>query len=88
MDLAVGSVRAGEGTRRVKRTGTRPRVVVTADGRGVVGRAGTRLLADLADVTGLSTALGEALLPLRQPDSGRSPASNGAPERQCPTVAA
>jgi hypothetical protein len=62
-----------KGTRRVKRTGTRPRVVVTANGRGVVGRAGTRLLADLADATGLSTALGEALMPLRQRDSGHGP---------------
>lgn len=42
-------------------TGTRPKVVVTADGRGVVGHAGTRLLADIADATGLTGAFGEAL---------------------------
>jgi hypothetical protein len=30
----------------VKRTSSRPKIVVTADGRGVVGHAGTRLLAD------------------------------------------
>jgi hypothetical protein len=47
-------------TRRVKRTSWRPKVVVTADGRGVVGRAGTRLVAELADATGLSSALSEA----------------------------
>jgi hypothetical protein len=32
----------------------RPKLVVTADGRGVVGHAGTRLLADLADATVLT----------------------------------
>jgi hypothetical protein len=33
--------------------GSRPKLVVSADGRGVVGHAGSRLLADLADATGL-----------------------------------
>jgi hypothetical protein len=32
--------------------GSRPKLVVSADGRGVVNHAGSRLLADLADVTG------------------------------------
>jgi hypothetical protein len=36
-------------------------VYVTADGRGVVGRAGTRLLADVADVTGLADGFVGAL---------------------------
>jgi hypothetical protein len=57
----------------VKRTSSRPKIVVTADGRGVVGRAGTRLLADLADATGLSVAMSEALAPLRQRNRGHDP---------------
>jgi hypothetical protein len=57
----------------VKRTSSRPKIVVTADGRGVVGHAGTRLLADLADATGLSVALDEALAPLRQRNRGHDP---------------
>jgi hypothetical protein len=52
---------------------SRPKIVVSADGRGVVGHAGTRLLADLADATGLSMALGEALAPLRQRNRGHDP---------------
>ena len=57
----------------MKRTSSRPKLVVTADGRGVVGHAGTRMLADLADATGLSTALSEALASLRQQDRGHDP---------------
>lgn len=55
-----------KGTRRVKATGTRPKVIVTADGRGVVAHAGARLLADVAEVTGLTAACGDALAGLRQ----------------------
>ena len=62
-----------KGTRRVKRTSSRPKIVVTADGRGVVGHAGTRMVADLADVTGLSGAMSDALAPLRQRDRGHDP---------------
>jgi hypothetical protein len=36
-------------------------LLVAADGRGVVGRAGTRLLGDVADATGLTGGFGEAL---------------------------
>ena len=43
------------------RTGSRPRVEVTADGRGVVCHAGTRLLTDIADVTGLTSGFSDAL---------------------------
>jgi hypothetical protein len=43
------------------RTGSRPRVEVTADGRGVVSHAGTRLLTDIADVTGLTGGFSDAL---------------------------
>ncbi|GAA1911211.1 hypothetical protein GCM10009716_21450 [Streptomyces sodiiphilus] len=46
-------------------TGSRPRLVVSADGRGVVSHAGSRLLADLADATGLTGALTDALRRLR-----------------------
>lgn len=54
-------------------TRTRPKIVVTADGRGVVGHAGTRLLADIADATGLTGAFGEALAGLRQREGGHDP---------------
>ncbi len=37
----------------MRRTGSRPGVEVTADGRGVVAHAGTRLLTYIADVTGV-----------------------------------
>jgi len=47
--------------------------MVTADGRGVVGHAGARLLADLADATGLSEAMSEALAPLRRRNRGHDP---------------
>ena len=39
--------------------------MVTGDGRGVVGHAGVRLLTDLADATGLTSAFSEALAGLR-----------------------
>ncbi|MFF9091438.1 hypothetical protein ACF1BE_34810 [Streptomyces sp. NPDC014991] len=37
-------------------TGSRPKLVVSADGHGVVSHAGSRLLAELADATGLTAA--------------------------------
>jgi hypothetical protein len=39
----------------------------------VVGHAGTRILTDLADVTGLSAAMSEALAPLHRRDRGHDP---------------
>jgi hypothetical protein len=45
----------------VQSTGTRPKVVVSGGARGVVGHAGTRLLTDLADKTGLSRGFVQAL---------------------------
>jgi hypothetical protein len=57
----------------VQRTSSRPKIVVTADGRGVVGHAGTRLLTDLADATGLAAAMSDVLAPLRQRASGHDP---------------
>jgi glutaredoxin-related protein len=46
---------------------------VSADGRGVVGHAGARLLADVADATGLTGAFGGALAGLRQRQGGHDP---------------
>jgi Transposase DDE domain group 1 len=57
----------------VKGTTTRPVVTVTADGRGVASHAGSRLVADLAEVTGLTAAFGEALGGLRQRRSRHDP---------------
>nr|WP_281289078.1 IS1380 family transposase [Streptomyces cadmiisoli] len=51
----------------------RPKIYVSADGSGVVGRAGTRLLADLADATGLTAAYSTALRPLRPRGTGHDP---------------
>src|SRR4029078_12022093 len=60
-------------TCRVKRTSSRPKLVVTADGRGVVGHAGARMLADLSDVTVLSAGVGEGRAALRRRDRGHDP---------------
>jgi hypothetical protein len=57
----------------VHTTGSRPRLVVSADGRGVVSHAGSRLLADLADATGLTTAFTDALRQLRPRGTGHAP---------------
>jgi hypothetical protein len=57
----------------VQTTGTRPKIVVSADGRGVVGHVGARLLADVAEVTGLTSACGDALAGVRQRRGGHDP---------------
>ncbi|WP_425471787.1 IS1380 family transposase [Streptomyces cadmiisoli] len=62
-----------EGTFYVQGIGLRPKIYVSADGSGVVGRAGTRLLADLADATGLTAAYSTALRPLRPRGTGHDP---------------
>ncbi len=54
-------------------TGARPKITVSADGRGVVGHAGARLLTDVADATGLTGGFGEALAGLRQRQGGHDP---------------
>ena len=63
-----------EGTFRVQTT-ARPSLLVSADGRGVVSHAGSRLLADLAERTTLTAELSAALAGLARPravhDSGR-----------------
>ncbi|OIJ87351.1 IS1380 family transposase [Streptomyces colonosanans] len=57
----------------MKGIGSRPRLVVSADGAGVIGHAGSRLLADLADATGLTGAYSVALHPLRPRGTGHDP---------------
>ncbi len=51
---------------KVKRNPSRPRLNVTADARSAVGHAGARLLSDLADATGLTDGLSEAMAPTKQ----------------------
>lgn len=50
----------------MKRNSTRPRMLVTGDGKNVVGHAGSRLLCDLADELGLTDGLSAAMLPTKQ----------------------
>jgi hypothetical protein len=57
----------------VQRTGARPKIVVSGDGRGVVSHAGARLLADAAAVTGLTAACSDALAGVRQRRGGHDP---------------
>ncbi|MFD3807900.1 transposase, partial [Streptomyces sp. NPDC058619] len=62
-----------EGTFCVQAIGSRPPLVISADGTGVAGHAGARLLSDLADATGLTTAYSAALRPLRPRGTGHDP---------------
>ena len=59
----------------MKRTNPRPSLLVTADGKGIAAHAGTRLLAEMADFVGLTSALSDALAPTvrrsRRHDPGR-----------------
>ncbi|MBW4705196.1 IS1380 family transposase [Micromonospora sp. RL09-050-HVF-A] len=57
----------------MKATATRPKIMVTGGGRGVVGHVGARLLADLADATGLTGVFSEALAGLRKRQGGHAP---------------
>jgi len=57
----------------VNTTRSRPKLAVTSDGRGVVAHAGARLLADLAEATGLTGAFSDALAPSRQRRGGHDP---------------
>jgi Transposase DDE domain group 1 len=50
----------------VKRSQTRPRLKVSADGASVVGHAGARLLSDLADEVGLTGGLSAAMAATKQ----------------------
>src|SRR5437764_512325 len=64
-----------EGTYSVKATKWRPPLKVTADGKGLATHAGSRLLAEMADRSGLTDALSEALAPMckrrRRHDPGK-----------------
>ncbi|MFD9561361.1 IS1380 family transposase [Streptomyces sp. NPDC059994] len=62
-----------EGTFCVQTIASRPKLHVSTDGSGVVGHAGTRLLADLADVTGLTAAYSSVLGSLRPRGTGHDP---------------
>jgi hypothetical protein len=57
----------------VQATTTRPKIIATADGEGVVSHAGSRLLADVADQTSLSAQLTEELGGLRKPRGRHDP---------------
>jgi hypothetical protein len=54
-------------------TTARPVISVTADGAGVVSHVGSRLLAGLADRSGLTEAFSQALAGLRERRSGHDP---------------
>ena len=58
---------------RVKDNNRRPKLKVTADGEGLAGHAGTRLLADMAEVVGLDDALSVAMAPTRRRRSKHDP---------------
>ncbi len=54
-------------------TAGRPRLVVTADGAGVVSHAGARLLADVADASSLTGRISGALARLGAPQTAHDP---------------
>ncbi|AEA28871.1 transposase IS4 family protein (plasmid) [Pseudonocardia dioxanivorans CB1190] len=54
-------------------TSTRPKIIVSADGDGVVSHVGSRLLADVADRTTLTGELSEVLAGLRRPRTRHDP---------------
>ena len=54
-------------------TTTRPKITLTADGAGVVSHVGSRLLADVADKTTLTSELSAALGGLRRPRAHHDP---------------
>jgi hypothetical protein len=57
----------------VKARTTLDKVVVTADGEGIVSHAGSALLSGLADRVGLTAALSDAMAPTRQRASAHDP---------------
>ncbi len=57
----------------VKQDGLIDKLVVTADGTGQVGHAGSALLGGTADRLGLTTALSEAMAPTRERRSAHDP---------------
>src|SRR5664279_1674138 len=61
------------GTSRVKTTTALSKITVTSDRDGVVSHAGSRLLADLAEVSGLASAYSEAMAGARRRLAGHDP---------------
>jgi hypothetical protein len=57
----------------VQATTTRPRITATADGEGLVSHAGSRLLADVADRTTLTSELAQAVAGLCKPRARHDP---------------
>ncbi len=55
---------------KVQRDGRNVTVEVTADGEGLVSHAGSALLAQVADKTGLTRALSAGLAPMRERRGG------------------
>jgi hypothetical protein len=62
-----------EGTFHVNNTARRPKITVSADGRGLVSQAGALLLAEAARVTGLGQALTAGLARWRAPRAVHDP---------------
>ena len=58
---------------KVQRDGRRVTVEVTSDGEGLVSHAGSALLAQIADKSGLTAALSVRLAGLKQRDAGHDP---------------
>jgi Transposase DDE domain group 1 len=57
----------------VQNTARRPKITVSADGRGLVSQAGTLLLAEAARVTGLGQGLTDGLARWRAPRAVHDP---------------
>jgi hypothetical protein len=66
LGLSKVRVRIQKGTFMVKRRQRRPALRVTGDGVGVASHVGARLLADLADVVGLTSGLSVAMASTKQ----------------------
>ncbi len=71
--IAEVSIPTQEDTQLVKPTTALGRVEVTADGEGLVSHAGVALLVELADRSGLTGALSQALAPTRERRSVHDP---------------
>ena len=72
-ELVEARITEQEGTFHVHATRTRPPVVVSADGDGVVSHAGSRLLADLADQTTLTAQLSAVFTHRTAPQTAHDP---------------
>src|SRR5207244_3481371 len=89
MELSNHQNPGQEGTFHVKITKWRPALKVTADGKGLAIHAGSRLLAEMADRSGLTDALSEALAPMcknRRPDPTRTTEPGSATRNFHPTL--